>query len=461
MTLADELLKDIEAVDSIRYQPHPGQAAFHNSKARFRILAAGRRFGKTQAACFEAAHCAIIQPGSVVWIVAPVFSQSMLSWRMIRQFLPASLVKDYHLSEKFIELKNGSTIWIKSADSPDNLRGEGLDFLVMDEAGMIKEDTWQEVLRPALSDKQGRAVMISTPKTQNWFYDLWTRGQDPEYKDYESWKLPTSANPYILPEEIEEAKKTLPDLVFRQEFLSEFLDDIGAVFRGVKKCIRGALCEPISGESYVMGADMAKYQDFTVLTVLNSKGDLVAFDRFNQIDYTFQMERITNLAKKYKAKIYIDSTGVGDPIFEQLQRSGLNIVSYKFTNESKKQLIEGLSLAIEQEKIHYPDIPELIHEMTIFGYEVTASGTVTYNAPGSYHDDIVISLSLANYGLTKKNRANESPALNYLGASKASSYTSPLEHNRISGALSTTGRDIGFYRRERVRRKGRVGVYGD
>ena len=400
-SLAIELLKDLDAIDNINYRPHPGQQPFHDSKARFRILAAGRRFGKTQAACYEAVQKAIVQPGAIVWIVAPIFGQAMISWRMIRAFLPLSLVKDFHLTEKYIELKNGSTIWIKSGDHPDNLRGEGLDFLVIDEAAMIQEAVWQEALRPALSDKQGRAVLISTPKSHNWFFDLWTRGQDPEFTDYESWRLPTSANPYILQEEIEEAKRTLPELVFRQEFSAEFLDDIGAVFRGIQKCIKGALHDPIPGESYIMGVDLAKYSDFTVLTVMNRAGDLVAFDRFNQIDWTFQKQRITILAEKYRAKIIIDSTGVGDPIFEDLKRAGLSIEGYKFTNESKKHLIEGLSIAIEQEKIRFPDIPELIHELRIFGYSVTASGTVTYSSPGSYHDDCVVSLSLANYGIAR------------------------------------------------------------
>ncbi|MFZ3384738.1 MAG: terminase family protein [Candidatus Methanoperedens sp.] len=405
-SLASELLKDFEAIDNINYRPHTGQSAFHESKARFRILAAGRRFGKTQAACYEAVQKAIIQPGAVIWICAPIFGQAMISWRMIRQFMPLPLLKNFHLTEKFVELKNGSTIWIKSGDNPDNLRGEGLDFLVIDEAAMIKEEIWQEALRPALADKQGRAVIISTPKAHNWFFELWTRGQDPQYSDYQSWKLPTSANPYILAEEIEEAKRTLPELVFRQEFMAEFLDDIGAVFRGIHKCIGGKLHDLIEGESYVMGVDLAKYSDFSVISVMNQKGDLVAFDRFNKIDWAFQMERIKNLAQKYKAKVFVDSTGVGDPIFENLQRSGLDIVGYKFTNESKKQLIEGLSLAMELGKVHFPDIPEILHELTIFGYSVTASGTVVYSAPGSYHDDCVISLALANYGITARESSN-------------------------------------------------------
>lgn len=398
-TLMNDLLNDLEVIENINYIPHVGQGAFHESKARFRILAAGRRWGKTQAACYEAVQTAIIKPGAVVWIVAPIFGQAMISWRMIRQFMPLHLVKDYHLTEKYVELKNGATLWIKSGDNPDNLRGEGLDFLVVDEASMIREEVWQ-ALRPALSDKQGRAVIISTPKAHNWFYELFTRGQDQAYPDYQSWRLPTAANPYILPEEIEEAKRTLPELVFRQEFLAEFLDDIGAVFRGIRRCIGGELRDPTPNESYIMGVDLAKYSDFTVISVMTQTGDLVAFDRFNQLDWAFQIERIKIIAQKYKAKIYIDSTGIGDPIFENLKRAGLNIEGYRFTNESKKRLIEGLSLAIEQGKIHFPEIPELLNELTIFGYSTTASGTVTYNAPGSYHDDTVISLALACYGIT-------------------------------------------------------------
>ena len=425
-SLAVELLKDLDAIDNIKYTPHTGQGAFHESKARFRILAAGRRFGKTQAACYEAVQRAIIQPGAVVWIVAPIFGQAMISWRMIRQFMPLPLVKDYHLTEKYVELKNGSTIWIKSGDNPDNLRGEGLDFLVVDEASMIHEDVWQEALRPALADKQGSAVIISTPKAHNWFFDLWTRGQDPEYTDYQSWRLPTAANPYILPEEIEEAKRTLPELVFRQEFMAEFLDDIGAVFRGIHRCIRGALRDPTPGESYIMGCDLAKYSDFTVISVMTQSGDLVAFDRFNKIDWAFQMERIKNLAQKYNnAKVYVDSTGVGDPIFENLKRSGLNIEGYRFTNESKKQLVEGLSLAIEQEKIHFPDIPELIHELSIFGYSLTNSGTITFNAPGNYHDDCVISLALANYGVTASSSSKIIGCIFLAGVDSGIVYSSP------------------------------------
>lgn len=393
--------KMTEQILKIPYKPHPAQKQFHESKARFRILAAGRRFGKSQAAANEVIKFACTHKKSTSWIVAPIFPQAMISWRMIKQILPHELIKTPHLTEKYIELINNSTIWIKSADNPDNLRGEGISFLVVDEAAMVKREAWEEVLRPALSDKRGRAVMISTPKGHNWFFEMWTRGQDPQFPQYQSWKFLTADNPYISPQEIEEARSTLPELVFRQEYMAEFLDDIGAVFRGVELCISGPFSEPQPNRIYILGVDLAKYTDFTVLCVMDDTGHLVAFDRFNQIDWAFQKQRIISTAQKFKAKIIIDSTGVGDPIWEDLKRAGLNIEGYKFTNESKKQLIEGLSIAIEQKSISYPDIPELINELRIFGYKISKTGAITYNAPQGYHDDCVISLALAAYGIAR------------------------------------------------------------
>ncbi len=401
--LINEFLRDIKLINAIPYTPHPAQLEFHESEARFRIIAAGRRFGKSEAAVNEGIKFAISHSGSIIWIVAPVYAQAMMDWRMVKHFLPREFIKEVHATEKYLELSNNATIWIKSGDNPDTLRGEGIDFLIIDEAAMVKEDVWIEALRPSLSDTQGRAVFISTPRGHNWFYSLWARGQDSAYPDYESWVYPTSANPHIFPQEIEEARHTLPELVFRQEYLAEFMDDVGAVFRGVDTCIRET--PPVAmGQTktdyYVMGADLAKHVDFTVLCVLNSSGHLVAFDRFNQLDWTFQKQRIISTAQKYSAEVILDSTGVGDPIFEDLKRSGnLKVEGYRFTNESKKQLIEALSIAIEQQKISYSNIPELVNELKIFGFNITPTGTITYGAPAGHHDDCVIALALAWHGM--------------------------------------------------------------
>ena len=269
---------------------------------------------------------------------------------------------------------------------------------------MVNRDAWESTLRPTLSDTQGRAVFISTPRGRNWFYELFARGQDPQYPDYESFTFPTSSNPYIKDEEIEQARATLPSDVFSQEYLAEFMENSAGVFRHILSCVKGALEEPQPGHVYVIGWDAAKYTDFSVITVVDiGRKHVVAFDRFNGINYTLQLERLEAVAKKYNnARVIMDSTGQGDPLLEQVKASGIYVEGMNFTNAKKQQLIDNLSLQIEQEEVSFPEIKELINELSVYKYEMTRAGNVTYAAPSGYHDDCVISLALAVWELTHR-----------------------------------------------------------
>jgi len=244
-------------------------------------------------------------------------------------------------------------------------------------------------------DKKGTAIFTGTPKGHNWYYRVWTRGQDEAQKDYKSWNYPSLNNPYLDPKEIEEFARDMPKMAYEQEIMGRFIEDVGSVFRNVKACIKGNLEEYKTNKHYVMGADLAKYQDFTVLSVLDDNGHLCAFDRFSQLDWVFQRKRIVNLCQQYNARLLIDSTGVGDPIYDALRREQLHVEGFKFTNASKKDLIENLSINIENQTVSYPDIPELINEMGLFGFTTGKTGLIHYGAPEGYHDDCVISLALA------------------------------------------------------------------
>lgn len=387
------------------YKPHRYQLEFHRSNARFRILACGRRFGKTTAAAYEALRFAAKNGRSTVWIVAPTYAQSMIMWRKLFEFLPPELLAEVNRSERYARLVNGSTIWVKSAEKYDHLRGEGIDFLIVDEAAMVKKEAWEEALRPALADKQGSAVFISTPKGKNWFYELFLRGQSPDFPEYQSWQFPTWFNPYVPREEIEEARRTLPERVFKQEFEAQFVEGAGVVFRNVEGCVEGDFEAPVAGKRYFMGVDLAKYEDFTVIVVVDERRHVCHFERFNQLDWNYQKRRIVEVARRYDAKVLIDSTGVGDPIFEDLRRAGLNVEGYKFTPESKKRLIENLMLKIENHEVTFPKIPELITELQAFSYELSPTGTVRYSAPAGFHDDCVIALALAVYAAAQPRTA--------------------------------------------------------
>src|SRR5208283_5324641 len=166
----------------------------------------------------------------------------------------------------------------------------------------------------------------------------------------------------------------MPELAYRQEVLAEFLEDIGSVFRGVDNNIKGTL-EPYNPQKqYVMGGDLAKLRDFTVLAVLDSDGHMCAFDRFSQLDWVFQRKRIVLLAQQYNARLLIDSTGIGDPVCDELKRENIRVDGYKLTNASKKDVIENLSLMIENRQLTTPPLPELINELKLYGYKTTESG---------------------------------------------------------------------------------------
>ncbi len=347
------------------------------------------------------------------WIVAPTYDLSEKIFRVcywaIQKYAP-QLIKKATYSQGNMELRTilGSVMKAKSADNPDSLIGEGLNWLICDEAARIKDQIWDGALRPSLADKKGWGIFISTPKGKNWFQNLFTRGQDPQQPEYASFTFPSSTNPYLDLAEIQAAKLTTPETLFRQEWLAEFIDDVGGVFRGVKDAITPQPLENAGWGEYVTGIDLAKFEDFTVIIVMEKKTKrVVYFERFNQLDWNTQMQRIMNAVNKFPNNtVVVDSTGVGDGIFDVLQKAmrqykKVTMLGYKITPANKKELIDNLALAIERKELSYPNIPELINELQIYTYEITPQRNIRYNAPPGYHDDCVIALALAYVGINQ------------------------------------------------------------
>jgi len=391
-----------EFFKNVGYTPHPAQEKVHDSEARFRVVCAGRRFGKSLLASREC-MAELIKPGHLVWIVAPTYELTKKVFREVywafHRYLPHWIKKSSE-SELKLWAVNDSRLECKSADNPVSLIGEGINFLCVDECARIPNNVWYAALRPTLTDTEGKCLFISTPQGYNWFRDMFFLGQKPDNNAYESWCFSSYENPYLKKEEIEEAKRTMPERIYRQEFLAEFTSEFGEVFRNIDKCIKGDFEEPKDGENYVIGVDLAKYTDFTVLIVGRMEDThlhIVKLDRFNQIDWSIQKSRIVSMAKKYNdATVIVDSTGIGDAIYEDLSNSGINVRPFKLSsNTIKNNLIENLAVALEDEEVSFPDIPELINELKTFSYERSeTTGRTIYNAPPGFHDDCVIALSL-------------------------------------------------------------------
>jgi len=325
-------------------------------------MSAGRRWGKTLACCNELAKNGLEHNDTLNWWVAPTYSQANIAFELMANALHPILAKDPNYSKLRMDLVNKSVIECRSAEKYNNLRGNGPDACVIDEARDVRKEAWHEVLRPAMADTQGWVIFISTPRGYDWFFDLFRLGQDPLNKDYVSFTFPTSSNPYIPQSEIDELKRTLPERVFRQEILAEFLDDASNVFHGLDACLGGTLEEPKPGHTYVIGWDPAKHEDFSVMTCLDLDTQHVcAFYRTNQIDYTFQVNELASMARCYNdASVLMDSTGVGDPLLEAVRQHGVSVDGFLFTSVSKKELVERLVIAIEQRQITYPLIDGII-----------------------------------------------------------------------------------------------------
>jgi hypothetical protein len=295
-------------------------------------------------------------------------------------------------------------VQVKSADNPDALRGEGLNFVVIDECAFVKEDAWLEALRPALADRKGGALFISTPKGHNWFWNLW-HGADGS--DWKAWRFTSYDNPFIDNAEIDAARSQLPERTFSQEFLAEFIDDAGGVFRGVMACATAKGESGRRGDTvYIAGLDWALSYDFTVLSIINANTrELVYLDRYNGVDYSMQRQRIKAVCDRFGvAGIIAESNAMGKPNNDELRRMGLPVRDFVTTNATKADAIESLAAAFEQGNIRILDDPTLIAELQAYEVDRLPSGMVRYSAPAGTHDDMVMSLALCWQGVIATQR---------------------------------------------------------
>lgn len=387
------------------YTPHRGQWRVHKSRTRFRVVPCGRRWGKTLLAANELTRSALSRRNTEYAWVSPWFRQAKIVYRLMRKVLRAVIAYKSD-AELRIEFRNGSVVQFFSAENPDAIRGNGFDGVVIDEAGdaLRNEAVWFDAIRPTLSDRGGWALIIGTPKGRNLFFRMFAWGEDPEYADWTSFTAPTSDNPYIPAGEIAAAQKELPEDSFLQEYAALFLEFGAGVFKGIDACIKGELdpgYEREAGHSYALGWDPAKYQDYSVQTLIDcTTRRVVGWWREKQTDYTVQIKHVAGVAAKFGAHVLMDVTGVGAPVYEQLQAQvrrtgGFTCEEFLFTNATKKALIEGLQVTIQNQDIEIPNVPVLVNELRIFEYVLTRTGLLSYSAPAGAHDDCTISLALA------------------------------------------------------------------
>ncbi len=382
------------------------QDLIFSSPARIVTAVKGRRFGFTKGAANNTMKGALAgKYKKGLWVDTV---NSNIERYVERYFIPVlnklpSHMWNWRKQQKILEIGE-FYMDFRSVDTPENIEGFGYDYMVLNEAGIILKNQylWHNAIRPMMWDYDCQAFIGGTPKGKGVFEELHQRGLDPEQPQFATFTFSSFDNPYVPSDVIMEDIKSMPQRVVQQEIYAQFLDDTGVVFRDVKQVATLETQEPITDHIYVIGCDLAKVQDFTVLTVYDRANNHQAYQmRFNHLEWPFQKEKIKELSNKYnRALIYMDSTGVGSPIYEDLSRAGVPIEPIHFTNEVKKQLIEKLSNWIELKYLKMLQLEETINELNSFTYDYSEkTGRVIYGAPVGFHDDIVISHALAVWGL--------------------------------------------------------------
>lgn len=376
-------------------EPHDAQAQILDHPARFKVVNCGRRFGKTQLGILGIIPLALT--ANTAW-AAPTYKVLMDGWREIKR-VTKDLIARKDETEKRIEFKTGGSITFWTLDNYESIRGRAYTRFVWDECASTHNglEIWSAVIEPTLIDYEGDAWFLSTPKGHNHFWQFYGRGLDSErYPDWSSWQMPTTANPYMKPAEIERIKREAPAHYFQQEYLAEFLSDNGMVFRGVEAVATLQPAEPVRNEQYVMGIDWGRMNDFTAVAVIDSQGRQVYLDRFNQVSWSLQRDRVLALAERYKPGLVLaEANSIGEPNIEELAKVGLRVRPFQTTSASKQPLIDDLAAAIEKQAITLLDDPVQTAELQSYEMKRTPSGRWQFSAPDGGHDDTVIALALA------------------------------------------------------------------
>lgn len=404
----------------LRFSLNPAQLEIYHDYHRFQIADCGRRFGKTNLAWIKCLVFMLEHPGCLLWWVVPYYKELAPASRTVRELTPPGLIAKKHEQGgkiRSLYLINDSEIHFHSADREDSLRGMKLHGMVIDEAAALKQNRWSGELEPSLMDLNGWCLFIGTPNGQNWFNNLYNKGLDPANALYKSWRFSSYANAlenggFIPKANIDTIANDMPEMLRRQEIEAVFLEGEGIVFRNVVRQIRDAsLIKPyVPGEFVSVGSDLGKSVDFTVNVAMRLNGEIIGYERFNSLDWPFQRRRTVEFAKRFgDASLLLDSTGLGDPVFDEVSREYSNVEGYKLTNSTKKALIENLSIMLDNGEVWFPgnsetkefdtalhlEFPVLRSELESFAYEFTSSGLVKYGALEGLHDDAVIATALA------------------------------------------------------------------
>lgn len=408
------------SIANIKFQtPHPAQAEILKCKKKRIVVNAGRQFGKTSLMlriCIEHMLGAKFKNKKLpsVLYVTPLTSLGVDIYKEILTLIPEELIVESNITRMYIKLWNGSTFRIISAESGAvAFRGKRHSLCVCDEFAHYKDakTLFIEGIEPTLlSYDGGQVYFISTPYSQNYFFELYNRSKNKKlFPEWETFHFTSYDNPYLSKEYIDSKKEEYGELAFSQEMLGIFSSNKNNPFGD--HILKNVIPQLANGRPNTYGIDLAKQQDFTVILGLKQSmkdANIVEvnhLDRWQGLDWVLTQEKIKLLPRSVEK--LMDGNSIGDVVFDNIRQHTANLKAFKITSASKGNLIKELIRGIELGQIKYPQI--VADELSTFEYSYNSvTGYLSYQAQQGFHDDIVIALALAWYQYNRRTRQQKS-----------------------------------------------------
>ena len=385
------------------FSPHNGQKkiidGFVDSNHKFGVVSCGRQFGKSLLGQNLMLYWLLKTKNQKGGWVSPIYNQAK---KVFQELSDAAnqLIVHSNKADLTMTFVNGSTLQFLSAERYDSIRGFSFNYIVVDEAAFIREEAMNEAIYPTLSAIGKKCLIISTPKSKNWFYTTFLKGLD-EGSDYISFRGISTDNPHISQTFINEQAKSLPIDIFQQEYMAEFSEATNDVFRGLDSiCILNEWEEPQRNKQYYFGIDVGLSNDYTVCTILDESGRAATILRFNGKSIADASKTIVTTLRRYNVRGgYIETNNIGQAIYELIRSENIKCKGYVTTQDSKTTGVRKLIEDIENGIVLLPSkrlMPECYDELSAYTYRVSTNGKLSFSHPNGYHDDIVDSLWLAN-----------------------------------------------------------------
>jgi phage FluMu gp28-like protein len=373
---------------------------FADSEHKFGIVSTGRQFGKSLLGQNLLLYWLLKNKGSKCGWVSPVYSQAKKVFDEITN-ASYSVITGKNKADLTINFINGSTIKFLSSERPDSIRGFSFRYLVIDEAAFVREQGLNESILPTLTAIGKKCLIISTPKSKNWFYHYWLKGQQ-NNPTYISFTGTSYDNPHADHEFIKEQQKSLPDDIYRQEYLAEFTDAGSEVFRNLDVACRINSYETSNKrEKVYFGIDTALSSDYSVLSIMSESGRVLNIHRVNGKAITAIAQEFIQILSRYSiAGGYVETNGIGAAMMDIISPKIRKAKKWVMTQDSKMKIVRGMIEDLEAGEIELPSKelePQCFREFSLYTYKLSPNGKLSFSHPSGEKDDMVDSLCMANY----------------------------------------------------------------